>query len=55
MISFIIVAFAVFLLIKAINRMKNEQPALLPLRLYRQKTSCCCVRSATASRIVNKP
>ncbi len=30
MISFIIVAFAVFLLIKAINRMKNEQPAPPP-------------------------
>ena len=48
MISFVIVAFAVFLLVRAINRLKREEEAKPAEPPRRRRRSRCCARSATA-------
>ena len=47
LIDFVIIAFVIFLVIKAYNRMRARPMPLL--RHRRPKKCCCCARSATQS------
>ena len=50
-IKFLIVAFAVFLLVKAINKLaRKQEPKRRRRRRRRRRTWCCCARSATCWR-----
>ena len=48
-IDFVIIAFVIFLAIKAINKLKRKEEEALPNPQPIRKTWCCCVRSATRS------
>jgi large conductance mechanosensitive channel len=45
LIQFVIVAFAIFIVVKAINRLSRKQRLHRP---HRPRKWCCCARSATA-------
>ena len=45
-IQFVIVAFAIFLLVKAVNRLHRKPEAAPAAPPRRRKTCCCCARSA---------